>query len=224
MHHMSLRHGLSSFSASRRRTVSRDSSACSVSLTISSASNSRVQRARPSGWLLSRRSRHQQRLLLLPVSLRAAPGRGSSLGAASRLPSTKRRLVRYIVEPAMARLVAIASSLTCARIGCQRDLRPLQVARRVLATRSARCGQLLALALVQLHPVTYIHQCPPAGWGPTNGSATRSVAAPLRKLRLHIQAGPIPRFYLRPTQGARSPRPKPICSADSMSARLLSTR
>jgi hypothetical protein len=30
----------------------------------------------------------------MPDSLRAAPGRGSSLGASSRLPSTKRRLAR----------------------------------------------------------------------------------------------------------------------------------
>jgi hypothetical protein len=44
-----LRHGLRWFSAKRRRTVSRDSSACSVSLTIAPANSSSVQRARPSG-------------------------------------------------------------------------------------------------------------------------------------------------------------------------------
>src|ERR1700751_5204310 len=46
----------------------------------------------------------------LPVSLRSAPGRGSSLSARSRLPSTKRRLVRYTVEPPTPTLLAIASS------------------------------------------------------------------------------------------------------------------
>ena len=49
MHHMSLRHGLRSFSARRRRTVSRDTLSCAVSLTISPASSSSVQRARPAG-------------------------------------------------------------------------------------------------------------------------------------------------------------------------------
>src|SRR3979409_1820340 len=46
----------------------------------------------------------------LPVSLRSAPGRGSSLSARSRLPSTKRRLVRYTVEPPTPTLLAISSS------------------------------------------------------------------------------------------------------------------
>src|SRR6266568_2402227 len=50
MHHMSLRHGLRWFSAKRRRTVSRDRSSCSVSVTIAPASSSSVQRARPSGF------------------------------------------------------------------------------------------------------------------------------------------------------------------------------
>jgi hypothetical protein len=74
------------------------------------ASQQRVQRARPSGGF--EQAVATSNASSLQVSLRAAPGRGSSLSAASRLPSTKRRLVRYIVEPAMARLVAIASSLT----------------------------------------------------------------------------------------------------------------
>src|ERR1035437_6264316 len=49
MHHMFLRHGLRSFSAKRRRTVSREMLSCSVGLTSSFANSSRVQRARPSG-------------------------------------------------------------------------------------------------------------------------------------------------------------------------------
>src|SRR5215470_12008464 len=51
MHHMSLRQGLSWFSAKRRRTVSREMLSCSVSLTSSSAKSSSVHRARPSGGL-----------------------------------------------------------------------------------------------------------------------------------------------------------------------------
>src|SRR5829696_2915318 len=71
MHHMSLRHGLRPFSASRRRTVSPDRFSCSVSLTIASASNSSVQRARPSGGLLQAVA--TSRASCLPVSLRSAP-------------------------------------------------------------------------------------------------------------------------------------------------------
>ena len=89
---MSLRQGLRSFSASRRRTVSRETLSCSVSLTISPANSSRVQRARPCGGL--EQAVATSRASSLPESLRLAPGRGSSLSAASRLPSTKRCLVR----------------------------------------------------------------------------------------------------------------------------------
>src|SRR5215203_3906392 len=48
MHHMSLRQGLRWF---RRRTVSCDRLSWSVSLTISPANSSNVQRARPAGGL-----------------------------------------------------------------------------------------------------------------------------------------------------------------------------
>src|SRR4051794_534247 len=50
-HHIFRRQGLSAFSARRRRTVSRERLACAVSRTISPASSSKVQRARPSGGL-----------------------------------------------------------------------------------------------------------------------------------------------------------------------------
>jgi hypothetical protein len=82
MHHMSLRHGLRWFSAGRRRTVSRDSSWWSVSLTMAPASNSKVQREWPSGGFaqaVATRSASS-----LAESFRSAPGRGSSLSAANR--------------------------------------------------------------------------------------------------------------------------------------------
>ena len=53
---------------------------------------SSVQRARPSGGLEQAVATSRASSLL--VSLRSAPARGSSFRAASRLPSTKRRLVR----------------------------------------------------------------------------------------------------------------------------------
>src|SRR5260221_542116 len=86
MHHISLRHGLRPFSASRRRTVSPDRLSWSVSLTIAPAKSSSVQRARPSGGFAQAVA--TSRASSLPVSLRSAPGRGSSLSARSRLPST----------------------------------------------------------------------------------------------------------------------------------------
>jgi hypothetical protein len=55
------------------------------------ASSSSVQRARPSGGLEQAVATSRASSLL--VSLRSAPARGSSFRAASRLPSTKRRLV-----------------------------------------------------------------------------------------------------------------------------------
>src|ERR1700732_702714 len=72
-------------------------------------SSSSVQRARPSGGLVQAVA--TSKASSLPVSLRFAPGRGSSLSARSKLPSTKRRLVRYTVEPPTPTLLAISSSL-----------------------------------------------------------------------------------------------------------------
>src|SRR5205823_7046517 len=101
-------------SARRRRTVSCDRLLCSVSLTIAPAKSSNVQRAQPSGGLAQAVA--TSRASSLTVSLRSAPGRGSSLSARSRLPSTKRRLIRYTVEPPTPTLLAISSSLAPARI------------------------------------------------------------------------------------------------------------
>src|SRR6266568_2107219 len=94
MHHISLRHGLRPFSASRRLTVSPDK-------------------------------------LSWSVSLRSAPGRGSSLSARSRLPSTKRRLVRDTVEPPTATARAISLSL-----------RPASAASKIWARLSLRAARL----------------------------------------------------------------------------------
>src|SRR5258708_2479042 len=133
MLHMSGRNGFSSFSASRRRTVSRDRPSCSVSLTIAPASNSRVQRARPAGGL--EQAVATSSASSLPESFRSAPGRDSSLRAASRLPRTKRRLVRYTVEPPTATLIAISSSLA-----------PASAASRICARFSLRAACLPPLS------------------------------------------------------------------------------
>src|ERR1700675_3143546 len=132
MHHLSLRHGLRSFSVSRRRTVSREMLSCSVSLTSSSANSSRVQRARPSGGL--EQAVAISRASSLPESLRDAPGRGSSLNASSRLPTKKRRLVRYTVDPPTPTLIAMSSSPA-----------PASAASKICARLSLRAACLPAL-------------------------------------------------------------------------------
>src|SRR5207248_502974 len=82
-----------------------------------------------------RRPYSDGRMSMSRDSLRLAPGRGSSLSAASRLPSTKRRLVRYTVEPPTPTLPAIASSLA-----------PASAASRICARFSLRAAHLPPLS------------------------------------------------------------------------------
>src|ERR1700730_18593046 len=178
MHHMSLRQGLSSFSAKRRRTVAREMSSCSVSLTNSPAKSSRVQRARPLGG--SEQAVATSRASSLPESLRSAPGRGTSLSASSRLPTTKRRLVRYTVDPPTRTLVAISSSLA-----------PASAASKICARLSLRTHapaqkqrEFAALGLARFDPVAYIYRCLLVGRG-TDGQLNRMCRAsrPARTFR-----------------------------------------
>ena len=134
MHHISRRHGFRSSSAKRLRTVSRDSPSCAVSLTIAPARRSSVQRLRPCGGL--EQAVATSNAVSLPDSLRGTPGRVSSLSASSRLPSTKRRLVRYTVDAPTETLLAIASSLT-----------PASAASRIWARLSLRTACLPPLSI-----------------------------------------------------------------------------
>jgi hypothetical protein len=77
---------------------------------MASASSSSVQWARPAGGF--EQAVATSSASSSPDSFRSAPGRGSSLNAADKLPSTKRRLVRYTVEPPTPTLAAISSSFT----------------------------------------------------------------------------------------------------------------
>jgi hypothetical protein len=141
---------------------------------MASASNSSVQRARPSGVLAQAVA--TSRASSLPVSLRSAPGRGSSLSTRSRLPSTKRRLVRYTVELP--------------------DLGAPEFAGGSFALAQHR-GQLTAFGLAQFDPITYIHRDLLVG-GPdesTNESKIRRRSQPQRS-QLHRKARSIPGFHL----------------------------
>src|SRR5216683_3597106 len=90
--------------------------------------------ARPPGRRLGVGGRHQERLFLArELAPRAGPR--PSLSAAARLPSTKRRLVRYTVESPTATLATIASSLA-----------PPSAASRICARLSLRTACLPPLS------------------------------------------------------------------------------
>src|SRR3954454_11114629 len=89
------------------------------------------------------------------------------------------------------RLVAAAG------IGCEQDLRPLQLARRLpAATQHGR--ELVALRLAQLHPEVYVHRVPRAS------RARDGHHLPSGSTRLHAAAGTVPRIHPRLPAPARS--------------------
>src|SRR6201988_3545691 len=107
-----------------------------------------------------------------PDSRRAATGRGSSKSARSRLPSTKRRLVRHTVEALTATWRAMIASFS-----------PASAASRIWARLSVRAAcrpprnravssLLLSLSkggLTQFDPIAYIHGGPPGFEAAMNG-------------------------------------------------------
>src|SRR5664279_465505 len=218
MHHISLRQGLRPFSASRRRTVSCDRLSCPVSLTMASASSSSVQRARPLGGFAQAVA--TSKASSLPESLRSAPGRGSSLSARSRLPSTKRRLVRYTVEPPTATARAISSSLRPASAASNIWAR-LSFAGGPFAFAQHR-GEFTAFGLAQFDPITYIHPDLLVGGSDesTNESKIRRRSQPQRS-RFHRKARPVPGFHLHllahvPTPARRDRYAAPLSSQPAL--------
>src|ERR1700678_3360966 len=163
MHHISLRQGLRPFSASRRRTVSPDRLSWPVSLPMAAAKSSSVQRARPSGGFAQAVA--TSKASSLPVSLRSAPGRGSSLSARSRLPSTKRRLVRYTVEAPTATVRAISSSLqpasAASNIWARLSLRAARLPLLNIAVSSPRSAWLSS-TLAFIYTYSHMFRRPPA--------------------------------------------------------------
>ena len=143
---MSLRQGLRSFSARRRRTVSRDRLLMLgqldhlVGQQLQRPARAARRRARAGG-------RHQQRLLLAgELALRAG----------SRLLAQRRLQVAFDETPlgpvdrraADRRRSAAIVLVADAGVGGQQDLRPLELARRVLAAAQQR-GKFVALGLAQ---------------------------------------------------------------------------
>ena len=78
MHHIFFCQGFRSLSSNRRRMVSREMLWCSTSSTRAPARSFKVQRAHPSGGF--EQARATNRTFSLPLSLRAAPGRGFTEG------------------------------------------------------------------------------------------------------------------------------------------------
>ena len=97
-----------------------------------------------------------QRASSSPESFRFAPGRGCSPGAAGRLPSTKRRIVRYSVDPPTATFLAIstspapasAASRTCAHLTCV-----------PMPAGAQKCGEFRARGSAEFDAIAYVHPC-----------------------------------------------------------------
>src|ERR1700688_3220717 len=182
MHHMSLRQGLRSVSARRRRTVSCDRLLCSVSLTIAPASSSSVQRARPLGGLAQAVA--TSKASSLPVSLRSAPGPLQIAFHEASLGSVHGRAAH---ADAPCNLLVAGPG-----IGGQQNLRSLELARRMLAAAEQRpqCG---ALDLAEVDPIAYIHGVPPSS---RRASTTESDGRRESfDKNLHAQAGAVSGLY-----------------------------
>src|ERR1700730_16096466 len=219
MHHLSLRHGLSSFSVSRRRTVSREMLSCSVSLTSSSANSSRVQRARPSGgleqavgdqqgFLFARELAGRARTRLFTQRLFQIAHQEAALGPVHGRPA----------HADADRDVLVAG----ARVGSQQNLRALELARRMLAAAQER-REFAALGLAEFDQVAYIHLCLLAVRG-TNERLNRmsGVWRPQKVSRPSRASIWRSSTHTRACTAGR--RPKPTCSNISGSAHLQFTR
>src|SRR4051794_39523177 len=167
-HHIFSRQGLSSFSARRRRTVSRETLSCSVRRTISPASSSMVQRARPSGGrehAVAIRSASSW-----PVSL--APGAGTGLFMQGLPESALHEVALGPVDGRAAHTEALGNGLVRhPGVGRQQDLSSLELAGCMLATAEQR-PKLRALGFAQLDPITYVHLASPSREAQMNRSCS----------------------------------------------------
>ena len=136
MHHMSLRHGLRSFSAKRRRTVSRDRLV--VLGELDHLAGQQLQR--PTGAALRaglEQAVATSRASSLPVSLRSRAG--ARLFAERRLQVAEHEAALGPVDGRAADADAARDLLVAgAGVGRQQNLRPLELARRMLAAAQKR--------------------------------------------------------------------------------------
>jgi hypothetical protein len=154
-HHIFLRRGLISFSARRRRTVSRETLWCSVSLTSSSASRSSVQRARPAGGFAQAVATNSASSL--SVSLRSAPRTRLFAQRLLQVAFDKASLGPVHGRPANPDAhgdIVVARP----RVPRQQNLSPFELPCRVLTPAQKR-AKFVALVLGQLDTIAYIHLC-----------------------------------------------------------------
>src|SRR3954470_2387050 len=188
MHHMSLRQGLRSLSARRRRTVSRERLSCGVSLTNCPASSSRVHRARPAGGL--EQAVATSRASSWPESFRLAPG--AWLFAQRRFQVAEHEAPLGPVHGRAAHAdAAYDLRIAAAGIRRQQNLRPLELACAMLTAAQQR-RQFAALGLAQFHPIAYIHLCLLLRHRRTTESDGRR-ESPCQNL--HVETGPVSGVY-----------------------------
>src|SRR3984893_12013951 len=218
MHHLSLRHGLRSFSVSRRRTVSREMLSCSVSLTSSSANFQGPTGATlrwvgtggrdQQGFLFARELAGRARTRLFTQRLFQIAHQEAPLGPVHGRPA----------HADADRDVLVAG----ARVGSQQNLRALELARRMLAAAQER-REFAALGLAEFDAVAYIHMCLLAVRG-TNERLNRmsGVWRPQKVSRPSRASIWRSSTHTRACTAGR--RPKPTCSNISGSAHLQFTR
>src|ERR1700741_308995 len=155
MHHMSLRHGLSSFSVRRRRTVSREMSSCSVSLTSSSATKLQGPTGAAFGRVRTGRRDQQGLLFARKLTGRAGP----RLFAQRRLQIAEHEAALGPINRRSSHSDAPCDLLVAGAGVCsQQNLRALELARRMLAAAQKRF-EFVALGLAQFDLIAYIHPC-----------------------------------------------------------------
>jgi hypothetical protein len=188
---MSLRQGLRSFSARRRRTVSCDRPACSVSLTISPASSSSVQRTQPAGGLEQAVATNSASSL--PLSLRAA-----RFLAERRFQITEHEAAfgpgrRRAANPNTAGDLLVADP----GIGGQQDLRPLQLSRPMLAAAQQRTSPPRSAWLSSTRYRTFILISSRGRPDESSDESEIRPRAPHRPASFHRKARPVSGLHLR---------------------------
>src|SRR3954447_24189193 len=204
-HHIFSRQGLSSFSARRRRTVSRETLSCSVRRTISPASSSMVQRARPSGG-------REHAVATRSASLMAGKLAGSSgtgLLGQGLVEIAFHEAALGPVDGRSADAQALGDGIVRhSGIGSEQDLGALELAGCMPA--AAQQGlELTALGFVQLDPVAYVHRASPLREAQMNRSC-----GDVRE-NLYRAAGSVPGLYRR-----LHPRPRPAPGRERYAAPL----
>src|SRR4051812_2756693 len=198
-HHIFSRQGLSSFSARRRRTVSRETLSCSVRRTM--------QFDGPASAALGRagaRGRDQKSFLLAGE---LALGAGTGLFMQGLPESALHEVALGPVDGGAPYTEALGNGLVRhPGVGRQQDLSSLELAGCMLATAEQR-PKLRTLGFAQLDPITYVHFA-----SPSREAQMNRLCDDVRE-KLHRAAGAILGLHRR-----LYPRPRPSPGRDRHAA------